>query len=95
MPSALVRGAGDVGSAVAHALHVADFAVLLHDDPRPSHARRGMSFTDALYDGVSMLAGVIGKRARDASDLSPMMRCHRAIALTDLPIADVVGLVPS
>jgi xanthine dehydrogenase accessory factor len=87
----LIRGSGDVGSAVAHALHRADYAVLLHDDPRPSHARRGMSFTDALYDGVTILAGVVGKRARDVADLTPMMRCRRAIPLTDVPIADVVG----
>jgi hypothetical protein len=52
-----------------------------------------MSFTDALYNGVSMLAGVVGKRARDASDLLPMMRCHRAVALTDLLITDVVRLL--
>ena len=89
----LIRGAGDVGSAVAHALHESGFAVLLHDDPRPSHARRGMSFTDAFYDGVATLAGVIGKRARDASDLALMTRCRGAIALTDLPIAEVVQLL--
>ncbi len=89
----LIRGAGDVGSAVAHALHESGFAVLLHDDPRPSHARRGMSFTDAFYDGVATLAGVVGKRARDASDLPPMMQCRRAVALTDLLISDVVGLL--
>lgn len=89
----LIRGAGDVGSAVAHALHESDFAVLLHDDPRPSHARRGMSFTDALYNDVPTLAGVVGKRARDASDLLPMLRCRRAVALTDLAVADIARLL--
>jgi xanthine dehydrogenase accessory factor len=89
----LVRGASDVGSAVAHALQESGFAVVVHDDPKPSHARRGMSFTDALYDGVATLAGVRGKRARDAGDLPPMVRCRRAVVLTDLAIADVLNLL--
>jgi xanthine dehydrogenase accessory factor len=93
MPLVLVHGAGDVGSAVAHMSHESGFAVVLHDAPRPSHARRGMSYTDALYDGVATLAGVVGKRIRDASDLLPMVRCRRAIALTDLPIADILQLL--
>ncbi len=70
----LIRGAGDAGSAVAHALHESGFAVVVHDDPKPSHTRRGMSFTDALYDRLATLAGVLGKRARDAADLPPMVR---------------------
>ena len=60
MPLVLVRGLGDVGSAVAHALHESGFAAVLHDLPRPSHARRGMSFADALFEGVETLAGVLG-----------------------------------
>src|SRR6266545_4990614 len=89
----LIRGAGDVGSAVAHALYEAGFAVVVHDDPKPSHTRRGMSFTDALYDSLATLAGVLGKRARGAADLPPMVRCRRAVALSDLPIADVFQLL--
>ena len=89
----LVRGTGDVGSAVAHMLHESNCAVVLHDVPRPSHTRRGMSFTDALYERVAVLAGVLGKRARDAADLALMMQCRRAVALTDLPIGEVVQLL--
>jgi xanthine dehydrogenase accessory factor len=89
----LVRGAGDVGSAVAHALYQSGLALVVHDDPKPWHARRGMAFIDAMYDGAAMLAGVCGKRARDMADLPLMVRCRRAVTLTDVPIADVIQLL--
>ena len=48
----LVLGAGDVGSAVAHALFHAGRAVVLQDGPAPPAApRRGMAFADAFFDG--------------------------------------------
>src|SRR5687768_4624803 len=58
----IVRGAGDVGSTVAHVLRSAGYRVLVHDGPRPPHSRRGMSFVDAFYEGVSLLEGVMAKR---------------------------------
>src|ERR1700737_380076 len=45
----IVRGCGEIGSAIAHALHRAGFAVVLIDEVDPSWARRGMTFTDAWY----------------------------------------------
>ena len=48
----LVRGTGDVGSAVAHALFRAGHCVILHDMPMPAHPRRGMSYADALFNGT-------------------------------------------
>lgn len=61
----LVRGCGDIGSAVAHALFRHGLAVLIHDVPDPSFARRGMAYTDALYDGSACLEGVVGRRTTD------------------------------
>ena len=54
----LVRGAGDVGSAVAVLLYRAGYAVALHDAPQPVTPRRGMAFTDAVFDGSATLDGV-------------------------------------
>jgi xanthine dehydrogenase accessory factor len=56
-PGILVLGAGDMGSAIAHALFGAGFAVAIADDPAPAHPRRGMAFADALWDGRAELAG--------------------------------------
>ena len=58
----VVRGSGDVGSAVAHRLHTAGFRVVLHDVPAPAAPRRGMAFTDAVYEGSASLAGVTAIR---------------------------------
>ena len=86
----LVRGSGDVGSAVAHALFRAGHRVVLHDIPKPAHPRRGMSFTDVLFDGVVELDGVRAKHAKGLDDLRHMVKCGGAIPVVDIEIADVV-----
>ncbi len=48
-------GCGDVGSAVAFALHQAGLAVVLADEADPSWHRRGMAFTNAWYVGNAEL----------------------------------------
>ncbi|MBR0679491.1 hypothetical protein GXW74_03260 [Roseomonas eburnea] len=44
----LILGAGDMGSAVAHAPLGAGWAAAMHDDPAPPHLRLLMAFADAL-----------------------------------------------
>jgi xanthine dehydrogenase accessory factor len=51
----LVRGVGDIGSAVAHRLFRAGYAVAINEDPRPATPRRGMAFADAVFDGEAVL----------------------------------------
>lgn len=87
----LVRGSGDVGSAVCHRLRLAGYPVILQDDPQPAHTRRGMAFVDALYEGQATLEGVLAKRARDLDDLEAMLACGRAIPATDEPFAVIVS----
>jgi xanthine dehydrogenase accessory factor len=57
-PAAIVVGCGDVGSAVAHALHSAGCAVVLVDHADPPWTRRGMAYTDAWYVGTADLVQV-------------------------------------
>ncbi len=90
MTRVVVRGAGDVGSAVAHRLFAAGYRVVLVDEPRPAHARRGMAFCDALHEGTSRLAGLLGKRARTLADLAPMLDCRKALPLTDAAAREVL-----
>lgn len=54
----LIRGANDVGSAVAHRLFRAGYSVVIHEIPLPNTTRRRMSFTDAVFDGHATLDGV-------------------------------------
>ena len=63
----LVRGIGDIGSAVAHRLFGAGYRVVIHDVPAPASARRGMAFTDAIFDGTVVLASMVVNRRRHLS----------------------------
>ena len=93
MATLLVLGTGDIGSAVAHALVKAGHAVVLHDDPKPAHPRRGMAFTDALFDGAAVLESLLAKRAPSLPDLAPMIACRRAIPVSDFPFGRTLRLV--
>ena len=54
----LIRGIGDVASAVAHRLFRAGYPVVTHSTPQPTATRRGMAFADAVFDGETILEGV-------------------------------------
>ncbi len=47
----IVRGGGELGTAVAHRMHRVGYKVLLLEQSRPSALRREISFSDAVYDG--------------------------------------------
>ena len=88
MATALIRGIGDVGSAVALTLLNAGHRVVLIDAPQPTHCRRAASFTDAAYDGTKTLGGVIGKVCVQAKDLLRMIANQETIPIVlseDLP----------
>ena len=63
MARVLIRGSGDVGSAVAHLLLGRGHEVVIHDVPLPAAPRRGMAFADAIFDGTCELDGVRARRA--------------------------------
>jgi xanthine dehydrogenase accessory factor len=65
----LIRGSGDVGSAVAHVLHGAGHHVVIHDVALPAAPRRGMAFADAIFDGACELAGVRAWRVDGVDEL--------------------------
>lgn len=90
---ALVRGTGDVGSAVAHLLFRNGFRVVLHDVPRPAHTRRGMAFTNALFEGKAELAGVLAKNPRAIEGVTRMLVCGHAIPVIAGEIERVVSAV--
>ena len=75
----LVRGIGDIGSAIAHLLFSEGYAVLIHDGPMPTTTRRGMSFADAVFDGHVTLEGVHAVRAHDLVRVREALDSRRAI----------------
>jgi xanthine dehydrogenase accessory factor len=76
---AVVRGAGDIGSAVAHRLFREACAVVIHEDPKPTTTRRGMAFADAVFDGRTRLDGIDAVRARDIADVRRLLAPREAI----------------
>ena len=69
----LVRGSGDIVSAVAHRLFKEGCAVAIHDFPLPTATRRKMAFTDAIFDGSALLDGIQAKRINRLSLVRGML----------------------
>ena len=90
MARVLIRGCGDVGSAVAHLLLRSGHEVVVHDVALPAAPRRGMAFADAMFDGACELDGVRAQRVDDVADLLPGAG---EVALTAAPLADVLAAV--
>lgn len=89
----LVRGSGDVASAVAHRLFCLGHAVLIHEIAQPTYTRRGMAFTDAVFDGKIDLAGVWAKCPPTRADLQRMLACRRAIPVSTAAFEDALQLM--
>lgn len=75
----LVRGIGDIGSAVAHRLFQEGYAVVLHDVPIPTTTRRGMAFADAIFEGHAALEGIHAVRAHDLARVTEALDSSNAI----------------
>jgi xanthine dehydrogenase accessory factor len=81
MPEILVRGSGDVGSAVAIYLFRAGYDVVIHEGVQPTTTRRMMAFADAVFDGISTLEDVKCKKVDDFLMLGDILIRHDVIPL--------------
>ena len=67
----LIKGGGEVASAVAHKLFRAHFRVCITEIPHPVAVSRGAAFCEAIYDGEKQVEGVVAKLISSAQDISP------------------------
>jgi xanthine dehydrogenase accessory factor len=81
MPNILVRGSGDVGSAVAHCLFQAGYGVVIHESTQPTTTRRKMAFADAVFDSSAILDGIEAKKVERLSILRDLLGGHEIIPL--------------
>jgi xanthine dehydrogenase accessory factor len=88
----LVRGVGDIGSAVAHRLFTEGHAVVMHDGVTPTTTRRGMAFADALFDGRATLEGVDAVRVDTVARIGDVLAARRAVPIYARPLD---GLLPA
>lgn len=89
-PTVLVRGSGDVGSAVAVVLHRAGYGVAIHDVAAPAAPRRGMALTDAIFDGTCSLDGVTAVRVDDVEALRTAVGAEDAVAVSVADLREVL-----
>src|SRR4030042_1083635 len=57
----LIRGAGDLASGVAHRLHRSHFKICMTEIPHPVAVRRGVAFSEAIYEGEKEVEGIRAK----------------------------------
>ena len=57
----LIKGGGEVASAVAHKLACSQFKICLTEVAQPIAVSRGVSFCEAIYDGEKEVDGVVAK----------------------------------
>lgn len=89
----LVRGSGDVASAVAHRLVAAGYAVAIHDGPLPTTSRRRMAFTDAIFEGRTTLEGVAALRVDDLAALRRRLEAPTGVVVSIAPFEAVLEAV--
>jgi xanthine dehydrogenase accessory factor len=65
----LIKGGGEVASGVAHRLYRAHFKVCLTEAPQPQAVSRGVSFSEAVYDGEKEVEGVAAKLVKSADEI--------------------------
>ena len=61
-PVVLIRGGGEKASAIAYRLHKCQFRVLMTEIDFPRAERRGVSFCEAIYEGIKEIEGVTAKK---------------------------------
>ncbi|MGL6115199.1 selenium-dependent molybdenum cofactor biosynthesis protein YqeB [Cetobacterium sp. SF1] len=78
----IVRGAGDIATGTIHRLHRCGFKVMALESKSPSSIRREVSFSEAIYEGVTLVEGVVGRRVTNYEEIK------RAFEYGEVPIME-------
>ena len=65
---AIIRGAGDIASAIALRLHKCGVSVIMTEVEHPLTVRRTVAFSEAVRSGKTQVEGVVGVRAESVDD---------------------------
>ncbi len=68
----LIRGAGELASAVAHRLYLCHFKVAMTEIPRPLAVRRKVCFSEAVYEGHQEVEGVKALLVKEPAQVEEM-----------------------
>ncbi len=79
----LIRGGGDLASGVAFRLQRAGLNVVITELPQPLAVRRGVSFSEAIYEGQVAIEGVTARAVTDPSDA---LKILNVLAKRQIPV---------
>ena len=79
----VVRGGGDMATAVVHRLHSAGFPVLVLEAERPAAIRRQVALCEAVYEGTATVEGVTAERIRTQEDMARVLEAGRVPLVVD------------
>lgn len=92
--SILVLGMDELASAIARKLHLAGYAVAVHQPAPPPTIRRRMSFADAWTDGVCTFEGVEAQRTDKTREFLSALRGGAFIPVLRRPFEEVTARWP-
>lgn len=79
----VVRGGGDLASAVIHRLFSSGYRVLILENERPSAIRRMVSFSEAVYDGEAFVEGLLSHRINHIDECEAVWQAGEIPLLVD------------
>jgi xanthine dehydrogenase accessory factor len=82
-PLAVVRGAGDLATAVGRRLHLCGFSVVHLEIARPTVIRRAVAFATAVFDGRVTVEEVTAVLVRDAAEARAAVEAGSVAVLVD------------
>jgi len=79
----LIRGAGEVASAIAHKLGASNFKVCMTDITKPLAVSRGVCFCEVMYEGEKTIDGVTAKLISSPDEVEKTWQEGKIAVLVD------------
>lgn len=79
----LIRGAGEIASAVAHKLARSHLRICLTETGIPQAICRGVAFCEAVYEGEKEVEGVVAKFVASAKDMPKVWKVGKIAIIVD------------
>lgn len=93
-PNAVVRGAGDLATAVGRRLHLCGFSVVHLEIPRPTVIRRTVAFASAVFQERITVEGVEAVLAPHVAGARSLLEQGKVAVLIDPEAASIASLRP-
>ena len=91
----IVRGAGDLATAVIHRLHRAGFPVLALEAAHPAAIRRHVALSEAVYEGAATVEGVTARKIASIDETASVLSAGEVPLLVDPQGASIAPLGPA